>query len=914
MSAAPPSARPSRPRQGSLYTKIIGWSFVPTAIILIAVAWVTYYAYQRVTEDLVVERNRELARLSAGQLATGLREYADPLDSLARVADIYEGDPLAQAAALQRARNRLVAFDAGVVVLDHLGRVVAVAPDRPEILGQDWSGRAYFRQMIHTPGPAFSDVVADGPEGDSVVVVAAPIIGPQGEFVGALAGMYRLGATAISPFYAGILRLRLGESGALYLVDGQGMVIYHSDAGRVGQSFADHLVVQRVLAGQIGNLRTRDLDGEDLLTSFAPIPGTSWGLISEEKWSMLMAPSQGYRRFLLILLALGVIVPAIVVTVGVGRIMRPINEMIRAAQAVAAGRFGQTIAAQTDDELEELATQFNRMSARLQESYATLERKVADRTRELATLNAIAMVVSRSLDLRDVLQDALAKTLEAMGMEGGSAFRIDGVRDRQAGGATLTLMAQQGLSAEVVEQLADGRVDIVIGTHRLLSKDVRFHDLGLLIVDEEHRFGVAHKERIKQLKETVDVLTLTATPIPRTLQMALSGLRDLSAIQDPPEGRLAVRTYLLEWDPTIVREAILRELDRGGQVYYVHNRIETIHREAERLQKLVPQASLRVGHGRMSPDELEEVMLDFYDHQFDVLVCTTIIESGIDIPNVNTIIVTDADRLGLAQLHQLRGRVGRSSRQAYCYLTYPPFKQLTEAAEKRLDALRDFTDLGAGFQLALRDLEIRGAGNLLGAEQHGFIAAVGFDLYCQMIDEAVRELRGQPHEEPLLPSVNLPVSAFLPADYVPTDGMRLAFYRRIAACRTPDAVDAVQRELEDRFGDPPAPVWNLLALMRLRMRCVPAGVGRIEADRQGITFWMARRLSQHERVALHRRFRRATFLPDRIVLYYEGENHLRAAENFVEALQAGGGEQAAAAVRRQLAAANLAEQTAPARP
>ncbi len=454
MLATPPSARPSRPRQGSLYTKIIGWSFVPTAIILIAVAWVTFYAYQRVTEDLVIERNRELARLSASQLATGLREYADPLNSLARVAAIYSGDPLAQSAALQQARNRLVAFDAGVVVLDHLGRVVAAAPDRPEILGLDWSGRAYFRQMIHAPGPAFSDVVVDGPEGDPVVVIAAPIIGPQGEFVGALAGMVRLGATAISPFYAGILRLRLGESGAFYLVDGRGTVIYHSDAGRVGENFADRPVVQRVLAGQIGNLRARDGDGEDLLASFAPVPGASWGLVSEEKWSTLMNPSQGYRRFLLILLALGVIVPAIVVTVGVGRIMRPINEMIRAAQAVAAGRFGQTIVAQTDDELEELATQFNRMSARLQESYATLERKVADRTRELATLNAIAMVVSRSLDLRDVLQDALAKTLEAMAMEGGSAFRIDGVGERPAGQPTLTLMAHQGLSADIVEHLA----------------------------------------------------------------------------------------------------------------------------------------------------------------------------------------------------------------------------------------------------------------------------------------------------------------------------------------------------------------------------------------------------------------------------------------------------------------------------
>src|SRR5262249_32387482 len=307
---------------------------------------------------------------------------------------------------------------------------------------------------------------------------------------------------------------------------------------------------------------------------------------------------------------------------------------------------------------------------------------------------------------------------------------------------------------KAIEDVKLGVVDVAIGTHRLLSKDIEFRDLGLLIVDEEQRFGVSHKERLKQLRRSVDVLTLTATPIPRTLHMSLSGIRDMSVIEDPPEGRLAVRTYCLEADERILREAILRELDRGGQIYYVHNRIDTIYREAEKLQKLAPQARIRVGHGQMADSDLEEVMLDFYDQKFDILVCTTIIENGLDIPNVNTMVVNDADHLGLAQLHQLRGRVGRSSRQAYSYLLYRPFKELTEVAEKRLQAIREFTDLGAGFRIALRDLEIRGAGNLLGGEQHGFMVSVGFDLYCQMIQEAIRELKGEETDEVILPSVN----------------------------------------------------------------------------------------------------------------------------------------------------------------
>ena len=458
-----------------------------------------------------------------------------------------------------------------------------------------------------------------------------------------------------------------------------------------------------------------------------------------------------------------------------------------------------------------------------------------------------------------------------------------------------------------LEGLRDGTVDIAIGTHRLLSKDVEFHDLGLLIVDEEQRFGVAHKERLKQLKASVDVLTLTATPIPRTLHMSLGGLRDMSVIEEPPEGRLAVRTYCMESDPEVIREAVLRELDRGGQVYYVHNRVESIYREADRLHRLVPQARIRVGHGQMKDSELEDVMLSFYQGDFDVLVCTTIIESGLDIPNVNTIILDEADHLGLAQLHQLRGRVGRSSLQSYCYLLYKPCKELSEIAERRLQALREFTDLGAGFKIAMRDMELRGAGNLLGAEQHGSLVTVGFDMYCQMIEAAVRELRGEEPEEELLPGVTLRIPALIPPDYIPTDALRIAFYKKIAACRTHDHVAQVQRELEDRFGDPPKSVWNLLAIMRLRIDCILAGVGRVESDREAVVLWMARKLLPEEARELYRSNKRAQFLPDRVLLYVDDSNPLRPVEEMIGQLKKRAGKSAVTAVRKALAAANAAE-------
>lgn len=429
--------------RGDLRTKIIAWSFVPTAIILVAVALVTFTAYQQVTEDLVIERDQELTRLSASQLATELAEYAETLAAVGRGTATY-GHPAAQRIALQRAKERLAVFDGGVLILNTFGTVVAAEPERPEALGQNWSDRAYFRRMIRGPGPVFSDIVADGLDGAEVIVVAVPLIGPQDEFLGTMAGMFRLGTTTVSAFYGDIVKLRLGESGNAYLVGGDGRVIYHSDTDRIGDDFSSQPVVQQVLSGQVGALRTRDFEGRDIVAGFAPVPGTAWGLVAEESWEALISPSRGYRRFLLLLLVLGVLVPAIVVAVGVRRITKPIRELIGAAQAVAAGDFGQRITAHTGDEVEELAEQFSLMSAQLQESYANLEQKVADRTKELAALNAIAAVVSRSLDLQEILNNALDKTLEVTTIEAGGIY----ILDEEAG--VLTIAAQRGFSPQFV--------------------------------------------------------------------------------------------------------------------------------------------------------------------------------------------------------------------------------------------------------------------------------------------------------------------------------------------------------------------------------------------------------------------------------------------------------------------------------
>jgi transcription-repair coupling factor (superfamily II helicase) len=389
---------------------------------------------------------------------------------------------------------------------------------------------------------------------------------------------------------------------------------------------------------------------------------------------------------------------------------------------------------------------------------------------------------------------------------------------------------------ETITGLRRGEVDIVIGTHRLLQDDVDFKNLGLLIVDEEHRFGVAHKERLKQLRQTVDVLTMTATPIPRTLHMALAGIRDMSTITTPPENRYPVETVVVEWSPTLVREAISRELARGGQVFYLHNRVQSIHEAYERLRALAPDADIVIAHGQMPEDELEAVMTEFWRGEHQILLSTTIIESGLDIPNANTLIVEDADKLGLAQLYQIRGRVGRSSRVAYAYLTYRKDRSLSEMAAKRLEALKEFTELGSGFKIALRDLEIRGAGNLLGPEQHGHVAAVGFDLYAQLLEEAVRELRGERQAPATRPTVELRVDAFIEDAYIAEPRVKLEFYKKVHAAASEADVRAVEEELRDRFGPYPAGVGNLLRLARIRVAAQELGLLGVVQEGRAVTF------------------------------------------------------------------------------
>jgi transcription-repair coupling factor (superfamily II helicase) len=386
-----------------------------------------------------------------------------------------------------------------------------------------------------------------------------------------------------------------------------------------------------------------------------------------------------------------------------------------------------------------------------------------------------------------------------------------------------------------ITNLRTGATDIVVGTHRLLSRDVEFARLGLLIIDEEQRFGVAQKEKLKQLRKSVDVLTLTATPIPRTLSMALSGLREMSVIEDPPEGRLPIVTSVQEYSDELVRDAIMRELAREGQVYLVHNRVETIGSFAQRIQRLVPDARLAIAHGQMSEDELERVMHGFYNRDYDVLVCTTIIENGLDVPNVNTIIVDSAEHMGLAQLYQLRGRVGRSSRQAYAYLLVKPGRMLSEDAQNRLMAVKEFTALGSGYQIALRDLEIRGAGNLLGSQQSGAMSAVGFDMYCRLLAQAVAEARGDEVEEQTLPPADLPVTAHIPAAYIPNEAERIYFYKRMSGVSSIKDIGDVQDELHDRYGDPPKPVWNALEVLRVRLAARQIGLAAIRYENKAIT-------------------------------------------------------------------------------
>jgi len=393
----------------------------------------------------------------------------------------------------------------------------------------------------------------------------------------------------------------------------------------------------------------------------------------------------------------------------------------------------------------------------------------------------------------------------------------------------------------VVERLKVGRADIVIGTHRLLQKDVEFKDLGLLVVDEEHRFGVRHKEWLKEMRQQIDVLTMTATPIPRTLNMALSGARDMSTIDTPPEERLPIRTQVVPYDEALIRRAILRELNRNGQVYFVHNRVQGIQQIAQRLQKIVPEASIAIGHGQMDEDRLSRVMLDFAGGRYDVLVCTTIIESGLDIPNVNTIIINHADRLGLAQLYQLRGRVGRSTVQAYAYLLHSKHQRLSDVARRRLEAILEASELGAGFGIAMRDLEIRGAGEILGVEQHGHIAAIGFELYTRLLAQAVDELKDAGADAESLepevrtpPLIELPLQAYLPEEYVPEESLRIKVYQRLASMTSEEELEDTRRELEDRFGLLPAAAEDLLYVLRMRMLAERAGVWAIGRENHNL--------------------------------------------------------------------------------
>ena len=388
---------------------------------------------------------------------------------------------------------------------------------------------------------------------------------------------------------------------------------------------------------------------------------------------------------------------------------------------------------------------------------------------------------------------------------------------------------------ETIAKLETGEVDIVIGTHRVLSKDVKFSDLGLVVVDEEQRFGVRHKERLKQLRKEVDVLTMSATPIPRTLHMSLLGLRDMSVIETPPKDRMAIQTVVAAWDEKLLRSAIEKELERGGQVYFVHNRVESIYEIADKIREMSPKARILIGHGQMPESELERIMLAFMRHEADILVATTIIENGLDIPLCNTIIINRADRHGLSELYQLRGRVGRSDRRAYAYLLIPPDRDLSDLAQRRLAALKEFSDLGAGFKIAALDLELRGAGNLLGGQQSGHIEAVGFELYTTMLERTVRELKGELKEEAPETQLNLGLNIRIPADYIPEENQRLRMYKRVAGVESESQLANVAGELGDRYGAPPAAVSNLLEYAALKLLSQRIGVAQIERRREAVS-------------------------------------------------------------------------------
>ena len=389
---------------------------------------------------------------------------------------------------------------------------------------------------------------------------------------------------------------------------------------------------------------------------------------------------------------------------------------------------------------------------------------------------------------------------------------------------------------EVVRKLKLGEVDIVIGTHRMLSKDVEFKDIGLLIIDEEHRFGVKAKEKIKEYKSNIDVLTMTATPIPRTMHMSIVGIRDMSVIYEPPHNRKPVQTYVLEYDQEVIKEAITKELERDGQVFYIYNRVDTIQKKADEISRLVPEAKVSYAHGQMSGNQIEEIMQDFIDKKSNVLVCTTILESGIDIANANTIIVENADRMGLAALYQIRGRVGRSDRQAYAYITYRKDKMLSEEADKRLKAIKEFTEFGSGFKIAMRDLEIRGAGSLLGEIQSGHLEQVGYDTYCNLLDEVVKEMQGTEIEPDIDIQIDLNVTSYIPDEYIEDSAQKIEIYQNIALCRKEEDIQNVVDEIIDRFGNMPAELENLLDIARIKYLAKPFSISKIASKRTAVVF------------------------------------------------------------------------------
>ena len=390
---------------------------------------------------------------------------------------------------------------------------------------------------------------------------------------------------------------------------------------------------------------------------------------------------------------------------------------------------------------------------------------------------------------------------------------------------------------EIIQGLKTGEVDIVIGTHKLLNDKIEYKNLGLLIIDEEHRFGVKHKEKIKKLKNNIDVLTMTATPIPRTLHMSIVGVRDMSCLYEPPQNRRPVQTYVLEYDDEVVKEAITKELERDGQVFYLYNNVENIDKKTDEISKLVPEAKVAFAHGQMTGREIEDIMEKFINQKIDVLVCTTILESGIDIPNANTIIVENADRLGLAQLYQIRGRVGRSDRQAYAYITYRRDKMITEVAEKRLKAIKEFTEFGSGFKIAMRDLEIRGAGSMLGEIQHGHIDEVGYDTYCKILDEVIKEEKGIKVEEEPEITIDINVSSFIPDSYIENTDQKMESYRNIAVCRTKEDFKNIQEDLTDRFGKMPQEVINLIEIAKLKENCKNCGIIKVIQKQNNIILY-----------------------------------------------------------------------------